>query len=143
MVSPPPMTIVEGLLLGMLQGLTEFLPVSSDGHLLLAKALWPDATNPGHAFDVAVHLGTLLATINVFRLQLRPLVRAMPWFLCSFRSAAAIRACYLTDPASRYLWLFALSAIPAGIAGLTFERQISAMNDHPGVLGPCFAVTGL
>jgi undecaprenyl-diphosphatase len=137
------MTILEGVLLGLLQGLTEFLPVSSDGHLLLAKALLPGTTHPGHAFDVAVHLGTLLATITVFRRELRPLVLALPRFVRGFRSPWAFAATYRTDPAARYLALFAVSAIPAGIAGLYFDDAIEAMNDRPSVLGPFFLVTGL
>jgi undecaprenyl-diphosphatase len=137
------MTVVEGILLGVLQGLTEFLPVSSDGHLLLAKALMPGAAHPGHAFDVAVHLGTLLATITVFRRELRPLVLAIPRFLKSFRSPAAVAETYRTDPASRFLAMFAVSAIPAGIAGLCFDDAIAAMNDKPAVLGPFFLFTGL
>lgn len=139
----PSMTVLEGVLLGVLQGLTEFLPVSSDGHLLLAKALFGVSGTTGLAFDVALHLGTLLATITVFRRELRPLVLAVPRFLAGFRSPAAFRGCYRTDPASRFLSLFLVSAIPAGIAGLWFHDAISAMNDRPGVLGPCFAITGL
>src|SRR4029079_14804821 len=123
------MTFVEAILLGLLQGVTEFLPVSSDGHLLLAKALAGDPGAGGHAFDVAIHLGTLLATITVFRRELRPLVRAVPRYLASFRSPAAFREVWRNDPAARYLTLFAVSAVPAGIAGLRFEKTIEAMND--------------
>jgi undecaprenyl-diphosphatase len=137
------MTVVEGLLLGVLQGLTEFLPISSDGHLLLAKSLFPGATPPGHAFDVAVHLGTLLATIATFHGELRPLVRAVPRLLSSFRSPRAMLARYRSDPAARYLVLFALSAVPAGVAGIAFEDAIAGMNDRPSLLAPFFAVTGL
>jgi undecaprenyl-diphosphatase len=131
------------VLLGVLQGLTEFLPVSSDGHLLLAKALLPGTSHPGHAFDVAVHLGTLLATITAFRRELRPLVHAVPRFLGSLRSPAACVSRFRADPASRFLAYYAVSAIPAGIVGIVFDDAIAAMNDQPGVLAPFFAITGL
>ena len=137
------MTVIEGILLGVLQGVTEFLPVSSDGHLLLAKALFPGASHPGHAFDVAVHFGTLLATITVFRRELRPLILAIPRFLASLRSPGTMKRTYAADPAARYLAMFAVSASPAGSAGLVFDAAIDAMNDRPAVLGPFFAATGL
>jgi undecaprenyl-diphosphatase len=137
------MTVWEGLVLGVLQGVTEFLPVSSDGHLLLAKALFPGASRPGHAFDVAVHFGTLLATIATFRRELRPLVAAIPRFLASLRSPRAFRERHRTDPASRYLAFFAVSAVPAGIAGLLFDDAVETMNDRPEVLAPFFAFTGV
>jgi undecaprenyl-diphosphatase len=137
------MTLLEGALLGIVQGLTEFLPISSDGHLLLAKALLGWSAEGGHAFDVAIHLGTLLATITVFRRELGPLVKAVPRFLAGFRSPAAFRETWRTDPASRFLGYFAVSAIPAGIAGLWFDDAIAAMNDRPAVLGPLFIIGGL
>jgi undecaprenyl-diphosphatase len=136
------MTVLEGLLLGVLQGLTEFLPVSSDGHLLLAKSLFPGAATPGHAFDVAVHFGTLLATIATFRRELRPLVLATPRLVAGLRSPRALLATYRADPAARYLVLFAVSAVPAGIVGIAFEDAVAAMNDRPEVLAPFFAITG-
>ena len=137
------MTLIEGLLLGALQGVTEFLPVSSDGHLLLAKALFGSAGEGGHAFDVALHLGTLLATITAFRRELRPLVRGIPRFLASLRSPAAFADRWRSDPAARYLVMFAVSAVPAGIAGLWFEDAVAAMNDKPSILAPMFLITGL
>jgi undecaprenyl-diphosphatase len=137
------MTLLEGILLGLLQGITEFLPISSDGHLLLAKALFHHAGDGGHAFDVAIHLGTLLATITTFRRELRPLVHGVPRFLASFRSPGAFLGTWRTDPAARYLGYFALSAIPAGLAGLWFEDAIADMNDRPWVLAPAFVVAGL
>lgn len=137
------MTLLEGVILGVLQGITEFLPVSSDGHLVLAKALFGHRVEAGHAFDVAIHFGTLLATITVFRRELGPLVRAIPRFVAGFRSPSAFRERWRTDPASRFLGYFAVSAIPAGIAGLCFEDAIAALNDRPSVLGPLFVAGGL
>jgi undecaprenyl-diphosphatase len=137
------MTLFEGAILGILQGITEFLPVSSDGHLLLAKALLGRSVDGGHAFDVAIHLGTLLATITVFRRELGPLVRGIPRFVAGLRSPSAFRERWRTDPAARFLGYFAISAIPAGVAGILFEDRIAAMNDRPSVLGPLFTISGL
>ena len=68
------MTVSQALILGLIQGLSEFLPISSSAHLTLAPWLfgWPD---PGLAFDVALHVGTLVAVLRFFREQWISLVR--------------------------------------------------------------------
>ena len=82
-------TLLEAVLLGVIQGLTEFLPVSSSAHLILAKAFFGwDADRFGLAFDVACHLGTLLAVLVYFRHDLLRMTRAAPRVL----SRAAGRA---------------------------------------------------
>ena len=68
---------IHAIVLAIVQGLSEFLPVSSSGHLILVPHIlgWPDQ---GLAFDVAVHIGTLIAVIGYFRVQLMQMLRA--WF---------------------------------------------------------------
>ena len=70
------MNWLEVLVLALLQGATEFLPISSSAHLILAPVLlgWEDQ---GHAFDVAVHVGTLLAMLSYFRRELGEMLRAV------------------------------------------------------------------
>jgi undecaprenyl-diphosphatase len=102
------MTASHAIVLGLVQGATEFLPVSTSGHLILVPALlgWPDQ---GLAFDAAVHLGTVLALLIYFAGDIRSL-------------AAGVLA---GRPADRRLaWGVALASIPAGIAGLVFQRAI-------------------
>ncbi len=103
---------VQLALLAVLQGLTEFLPVSSSGHLILPAALlgWQDQ---GLAFDVAVHVGSLLAVVIYFRSDLK--IMAADWFL-SFRGQHT--------EYSRLSWLVILGTIPAGLAGLIFNDFI-------------------
>ena len=73
------MLLLEAALLGIVQGLTEFLPVSSSAHLILARVFFGwDAEQFGRAFDVACHLGTLGAILVYFRQDLLYLVRALP-----------------------------------------------------------------
>ena len=57
------MTLTHALLLGLLQGLTEFLPVSSSGHLVIAQHFLPGFEQPGLAFDIILHLGTMIAVL--------------------------------------------------------------------------------
>ena len=104
------MTPLHAVVLGIVQGATEFLPVSSSGHLILVPLLlgWPDQ---GLAFDAAVHLGTVLALLIYFTGDLRQL-------------AAGILE---GRPADRRLAAgVVLGSIPAGLAGLAFHRVIES-----------------
>ena len=94
------------LLLALIQGLTEFLPISSSAHLILPNQLlgWPDQ---GLAFDVAVHFGSLLAVVAYFRKDLLALTGAWCVSLAGRRSAN-----------SDLVWIIGLATLPAGIAGL-------------------------
>src|SRR5689334_16410080 len=98
------------LLLGVVQGLTEFLPISSTAHLRLVPALLgrPD---PGAAFTAVIQLGTLLAVIGYFLRELLGMVRA-----------AAIRP---RSPEARMLWLMIAGTVPIGLAGVTLKRYIT------------------
>jgi undecaprenyl-diphosphatase len=118
---------VHALVLGVVQGLTEFLPISSSGHLILVPALlgWPDQ---GLAFDAAVHLGTALALLCYFGPDL-------------VRLAAGAVARRRDD----LLLVAALVAgtIPAAIAGLLFEKTIEAHLRGPVPVALCTIVWGL
>jgi undecaprenyl-diphosphatase len=105
---------LESIVLGIVQGLTEFLPISSSGHLVVVPAVL-DWKQPSLTFDIVLHLGTLLAVVFAFRTELWTLARGV-----------AGRG---EDPATarRLVWLLGLGSIPAGIAGLAlgdfFERR--------------------
>jgi undecaprenyl-diphosphatase len=108
------MTWFEAVILALVQGLTEFLPISSSAHLILPSQVlgWSDQ---GLAFDVAVHVGTLMAIVIYFRQEVIQLSGA--WFKSvSFREQS-------TD--GRLAWLIILSTLPAGFAGLIFNDFIS------------------
>lgn len=102
------------LVLALIQGFTEFLPVSSSAHLILPSKLlgWPDQ---GLAFDVAVHLGTLAAVLLYFRADLQTLVSA---FFDSWRTKRM-------DESGRLAWCLVLATLPAAIAGLLFHQLLS------------------
>ena len=107
------MTLFHIIFLALVQGLTEFLPISSSAHLILPSALlnFPDQ---GLAFDVAVHVGTLLAVVWYFRKDIRNLIVAwLAWVFSGSRSNEG-----------RLAWLIILATIPAGLAGLAFEGLI-------------------
>jgi len=101
----------EAILLGTVQGLTEFLPVSSSAHLILARALLGlDAERLGMAFDVACHVGTLLAVVVFFRTDLTAMAMALPGL---FR-----RPLWPADQPGRQMRLIALGTLPVVAAGL-------------------------
>jgi undecaprenyl-diphosphatase len=108
-------TILQAAIIGIVQGLTEFLPVSSSAHLILVPRLlgWNDAFLNSAAFDVMLHVGTLLALVAYFA---RDLLRLLGAFFASIaqRSLAG-------DPERRLAWLLLVSVIPAALLGATLE----------------------
>jgi undecaprenyl-diphosphatase len=110
--------LIRAVVMGIVQGLTEFLPVSSSGHLIIVPALlgWDDPVIKSLAFSVMLHLGTLIALLAFFRADWLRLVPA--WF-------ASIRDRSIgADPDRRLAWLLVLSTIPAVIAGLLLNDLI-------------------
>ena len=112
--------VVQAIVMGVVQGLTEFLPISSSGHLIVVPALlgWDDPFIDSLAFSVMLHLGTLVALLVFFRADWLRLVPA--WF-ASLRDRS-IR----DDPDRRLSWLLLISTIPAIIAGLLLNDLIEA-----------------
>jgi undecaprenyl-diphosphatase len=109
---------LQALVMGIVQGLTEFLPISSSGHLLLVPYLlgWDDPFIESLAFSVVLHGGTLLALLVYFREDWRRLIPA---------GLAAVRDRSLNDdPDRRLAWLIAIATIPAVIAALLFNDLI-------------------
>ena len=129
------MSILEIVLLGIVQGLTEFLPISSTAHLVVIPKLfgWPD---PGLAYDIALHVGTLAAVlIYFFKDWIQILANAM-----AFRTAGG-------DPDLQrnrgLLWLLILGTIPAGIAGLALQKAADSTLRTLPVIGASAIVIGL
>lgn len=104
------MSWLEALILGLVQGLTEFLPVSSSGHIELGKAILGTESADNLMFSVIVHAATMLSIIVVFRKDIWLLIRQ------------ALR--FEWNQETRYLTLIIVSMIPTGIVGLLFESQL-------------------
>lgn len=120
------MTNLEALILGVVQGLTEFLPVSSDGHLALAQHLL-GAVQPLWV-DVAVHVATLAAILVAFRAPIVELLGGM---------ARGEREAW------RLAGLFVVASIPAALFGLLFKDQVEALKRSLWFIGAAFIVMGL
>jgi len=108
-------SLVHALILGIVQGLTEFLPISSSAHLILIPRLlgWQDPFIDSAAFDVMLHMGTLLALLAYFW---RDLIRLLVAWLGSLRDRR-IGA----DPDRRLAWLLVVSVVPAALLGAALE----------------------
>jgi undecaprenyl-diphosphatase len=115
--------VLHIIALALLQGLTEFLPISSSAHLILLPQLvdWPDQ---GLAFDVAVHFGTLTAVIAYFRHEV---LRMLADWLGSLTGRGQTAE-------SRLAWAVALGTLPVGLAGLAFNHSIETYLRSPMVI---------
>lgn len=127
------MTLLQAIVLGILQGATEFVPVSSSGHLVLVPWLlsWPE---PGLAFDAIVHWGTALAVLAVFWRDLYRLLLAGLKSLCS-RS--------LADPKARLAWWIAIGTVPAVVIGFLFQDFFEALFGTPPAAAGFLLLTGI
>ena len=111
------MNILEAIILGLVQGLTEFIPVSSSGHLVLLHRLLD--THSGLAFDVALHIGTFLALVSIFWRDILSLARSI----------------FIKSPQTRLAWLLALATIPAVISGMLLESRAESSFRSPLLVG--------
>lgn len=127
------MSLFQALLLGILQAATEFLPVSSSGHLVVVPWLlgWPA---PGLAFVLVLHLGTLLAVLVYMRAEIAMVVAG--WWRSVRRRSVAL-------PEERLGWLIAVSAVPGAVLGFLAEDYFEALFASPRAVALLLLVTGV
>jgi undecaprenyl-diphosphatase len=124
------MTLLQAIFLGLIQGLTEFLPVSSSGHLAITQHFMPGFDQPGVLFDVLLHLGTMLAVILYFRREVGNLL-ASP-----FRRGDDARQ-------HRHLLVLLLAgSVPTAIIGLTFKDFFEGLFENIPLVALMLIVTG-
>lgn len=113
------MSPIHSIFLGLVQGLTEFLPVSSSGHLVITQRLLPGFSQPGILFDIILHFGTLSAVLVYFRKKLTSYLHIS------------------------YLQILAAGTLPAVILGLLFKNQIEVIFGNIRLVGCALIITGL
>ena len=118
------MDIIQGIIIGIVQGLTEFLPVSSSAHLVFVQKLL--GVESSIAFDVFLHLGTLIAVLWFFRFDVYKMLSS--WF-SSLEDIiqGRFREGFYEDPYKRLAWYVILATIPVGIVGVLFEDSVDAL----------------
>jgi undecaprenyl-diphosphatase len=129
----------EAVILGVLQGITEFLPISSSGNLVLGEFLL-QVRFDDISFEVFVHLGTFLSVVIVFRRTIYFIFQAI-WSKAKFVSSA--RNAPMNDPYWRLFWLIAVGSIPAGMAGVLFRSYIEPCFSSVGFVSLMLLLTGL
>jgi undecaprenyl-diphosphatase len=128
------MPLYQAIILAIIQGLTEFLPVSSTAHLTIIPQLlkWQD---PGLAFDVALHFGTLAAVlIYFFRDWVQVILNGI---------GISYRGAHPDENSRSLLWLLVLGSIPAALAGLKFEKYADEALRTPYIIGAAMIVFGI
>lgn len=127
------MTVFQALVLGVLQGLAEFLPISSSAHLALAPWLfrWQD---PGLAFDVALHLGTLITVLWYFRAE---------WYKLITSALSIVRARHIQSPEEWRVVFLSIGTIPGAIAGFLLEKQAEEAFRAPALMATTLIVMGI
>lgn len=127
------MTIFQAIVLGLVQGLTELLPVSSSAHLALTPYLlgWQD---PGLSFDVALHLGTLIALMWYFRTE---------WIDMTRSAVNIVRTRRIESLHERRLLYLVVATIPAGVGGLLLNDLAKTVFRSPYVIGTTLVVLGI
>jgi undecaprenyl-diphosphatase len=121
--------VIQAVILGIVQGLTEFLPVSSSAHLILARAFFGfDGDKFGLSFDVACHVGTLIAVLIYFWRDIAEMIAALP------------RLFDATDARAREIWLLAVGTLPAVVVGLLFKHVIEDQLRTPAVAAAMLAL---
>lgn len=128
------MTITHAIILGIVQGLGEFLPISSSAHLVITPWLLK-FEDPGLAFDVALHAGTLFALVAYFWRDWAKLTRAF------FSSLKKKRANYSQD--EKLFWYLVIASVPGAIVGKLLEEHAETLLRNPLLIAGTMAVMGL
>ena len=135
------MAVVESIVLGVVQGLTEFLPVSSSGHLVLGQRLF-GMTEPELLFDVVLHLGTLAAVIIVLHRDLAALIREALYLPHTLRNWSSIKAAWRERPEFKLGCLVVAGSIPTGLIGVGLKDVFEPLFASPSAVGAALLLTG-
>ena len=135
------MTFLEAILLGILQGLTEFLPVSSSGHLVLAQQFL-GLQEPLVFFDVMLHVGTLAAVLVAYRDAIKRLVIGGLSTLGDTQFWRQPRAMLNTSAELKFIGLILLGSIPTGIIAVLFKTQLESLFDEVRLVSIMLILTG-
>ncbi len=136
------MNLFESIFLGVLQGITEFLPISSSGHLVVSQALLNISRPDSVLYEVLVHFGTLCAIVVVFYSRISGLVRFVFREGWSKAKARGVGGALWHDNDGRFLSLIVIGSIPTALIGFLFQRPLSSLFNQPMLAGMALCVTG-
>lgn len=133
--------IIVAVILGLVQGLGEFLPISSSGHLLLAQAVF-GLESPEVAFDVVLHLGTLTAVFIFYRETLTALIKELRFLPGALISPARMKKLYAARPDFRFGILILVGSVPTGLVGLLMRDVFKTYFTSVMSVGAALIITG-
>lgn len=134
------MDVLQAIIIGIVQGLTEFLPISSSGHLVLVPEIM--GVTSSLAFDTLLHVGTLVAVVTYFWSDIVHMIRS---FISSLTDIPGgnFRNGIDEDPYKRLAWMVIIGTIPAGLAGVLFKDFFESLFSSITAVGFFLIVTGL
>jgi undecaprenyl-diphosphatase len=135
------MNITQAILLGILQGLTEFLPVSSSGHLVLLQNFF-GLKEPELLFDVSLHIGTLAATCMLFYKEIGSILGVLIRLPASLKSSGGFGALFAEDEFFRLTVLIVAGSVPTAILGVLFNEIVHQIFGAVWIVGAMLLVTG-
>ncbi|CUS97237.1 undecaprenyl-diphosphatase [Candidatus Kryptobacter tengchongensis] len=133
------MNYLESLILAVLQGLTEFLPISSSGHLVLAEHIF-GVRKTGIDFEVFVHFGTMLSVLVIFWKDIAGILTS---FFSKIFQINKFKVNFQSDENFKTAILILWASIPAGVIGLLFEKKIEMIFQNPRLTALFLTITGL
>ena len=136
------MEIIKALFLGLLQGLTEFLPVSSSGHLVIAQSYLNFEATP-LLFNCLLHFGTTLAVIFVYRGQILRILSALSETPAAYKKGGSSPKIWLAHPERKLALLIVVSSIPTALIGLAGKDFFTALFVLPKTAAAMLLVTGI
>ena len=132
---------LEALILGIVQGATEYLPVSSSGHLVIAQHLF-GLEKPALFFDIVLHLGTLVAVVWYYRKDILELVWETFAALRNLASGHSWKETLQSYPGFRFALLIVVGTIPTAVIGIAFEDTFERLFGSVRLVGLMLIVTG-
>ena len=135
------MTVSQAILLGILQGLTEFLPVSSSGHLVLLQRLF-GIHEPELLFDISLHIGTLAATCTVFRREIGSILSTLIRLPALIKGAGGFGTLFKENEDIRIAVLIVAGSVPTAILGVLFHEIADRIFSAVRIVGAMLLVTG-
>ena len=134
--------LIVAIALGLIQGLGEFLPISSSGHLILAQAVF-GLEEPEMAFDIMLHLGTLTAVCLFYRETLITLIKELRFLPGTLISPARMKELYLGRPDFRFGLLIIIGTIPTGVMGMLLKDLVKGGLSSVFSVGVALLITGV
>ena len=131
---------LSAAILGVVQALTEFLPVSSSGHLVLSRVLLGLKSEHGAAFEVAVHFGTLMSVIVVFRGAITDLLASVTRAVAR---PSGLRSQWENDEHLRFVAAIIFGCVPAGVVGIALKNELESAFDSPTLVCGALLATGV